>query len=515
MLLKQDFRPDPIDPPLPRLIPALPLLLRSLTFDPPPGTPPWGMGYLFMNANREQYQQLFVLARCTAIVAAAGLAVLVFHWTRALYGWEAALVSLFLFSFSPSMLAHGHLVTTDLPGALGFTATMYSVWRWLDQPTLSRAITVGLALGIAIALKLSCLMLVLIIAIVTVLDTSSREAPTAALPGRRLAFLLGSAAAVSLVVINLAYGLDGIFTPLDEVGFREDGEFISLARWIPWLRLPLPVPFLQGLDLALIGDKPRQPTYFLGGEMSVHGWWYYHLVAYALKTPFPLLISAALALALWATGRFRGRREYCVFLPILFVFGVNSLLNPFDIGIRHVLAADPFIFIAASPVLAASVAVVWNGRRALRDCGRALVAIFALAWFATASLTIAPRYLQYFNEVAGGPRNGHRWLIDSNLDWGQDLIRLSEYLDQHHFDSINLAYFGRVDPTVYGIRFRPVEEGQSHGLTAVSASLLMGRPYLVWLSPSDRIWVKTGAYTWLQKFEPTARVGAMFLYDLP
>ena len=122
--------------------------------------------------------------------------------------------------------------------------------------------------------------------------------------------------------------------------------------------------------------------------------------------------------------------------------------------------------------------------------------------------------LQYFNEVGGGADRGHRMLIDSNIDWGQDLIRLREYIDREGLDGVHLAYFGRVDPRVYGIRFAPLERGRSRGTAAVSATFLMGRPYF-WYRGGRMGWVGANTYSWLQDLEPMARVGSMFIYDLP
>jgi hypothetical protein len=125
---------------------------------------------------------------------------------------------------------------------------------------------------------------------------------------------------------------------------------------------------------------------------------------------------------------------------------------------------------------------------------------------------VAPRYLQYFHELAGGPAGGHRWLVDSNLDWGQDLIRLRRYMEQRGIPAVHLAYFGRVDPSVYGVRFLPLEPG-ARGPVVVSASFLMGRPYF-WVQGGAFRWMRAGSYTWLQQYEPVARVGSLFLFDL-
>jgi len=116
MLTHLDFSPDPINPPLARLIPALPLLVDRPTFDPRPGIPHWAMGYHLMAGNVEEYPRLFLAPRMVIIAQSLLLGLLIFHWATTLHGTSAGLVALFLFAFSPSMLANGHLVTADVPG---------------------------------------------------------------------------------------------------------------------------------------------------------------------------------------------------------------------------------------------------------------------------------------------------------------------------------------------------------------------------------------------------------------
>jgi hypothetical protein len=183
--------------------------------------------------------------------------------------------------------------------------------------------------------------------------------------------------------------------------------------------------------------------------------------------------------------------------------------------VRHALPAFPLLAIGASPWLAGPIERLLSRSRAAKDLAGAAVSVALLGWFAWSSVSIAPRYLEYFNELAGGPENGHRWLIDSNLDWGQDLLRLRAYMKAHRLRKVNLAYFGRVDPRVYDIQFTPLVKGESHGISVVSASFLMGRPYWIWFAPSDLEWAHQGAYTWLQGEKPIARVGSMFVFDLP
>jgi hypothetical protein len=182
------------------------------------------------------------------------------------------------------------------------------------------------------------------------------------------------------------------------------------------------------------------------------------------------------------------------------------------------LPVYPLLFVGVSPWVVRGLTRVLAGLRARRVSRvRAVVAgatAVGLLWYVVGTLWVGPRYLQYFNEAAGGADGGHEMLVDSNIDWGQDLIRLSEYMENESIDVVNLAYFGRVHPTVYGVRFTPLERGRSHGKAVVSASFLMGRPYF-WYQGGRMRWMKSGTYTWLQELEPVDRVGSMFVYDLP
>jgi hypothetical protein len=509
-LYTRDFSLDPINPPWPRMIAASALLSHPPSFSPEPGTAHWSMGYQFMRDNADEYQALFVRGRTMIILVTVLLGVLVFLWACELYGWQSGLAALAMFTVSPTMLAHGHLVTLDMSGALGFTATAYATWRMLRRPSARTAAVVGAALGVATLLKLSGSVLVAALlgsvaaSVVGDRDDAGRPGPL------RWLGLLALAGAVTVLVVNAGYGFEGTLAPLATAKLAEGGRLASIAETWPWLRVPFPRPFVDGVDMVLEVGKEHEPSYFLAGELSSEGWWYYHLVAFALKTPLPIVAISLLAFVAWLAGKGRGSREYCVFLPVLLVFASNALFNSLQIGVRHVLPVYPLLFVGASPWIPAALVAARSS-----TAGRVAAALVLVGagWLLAGTLRVAPRYLQYFNEVAGGPEGGHRWLIDSNVDWGQDLLRLREYMDREELEGVHLAYFGRVHPHVYGIRFAPLERGRSHGVAVVSASFLMGRPYFWYLGGRMR-WVPGGTYTWLQEEEPIARVGSMFVYQI-
>jgi hypothetical protein len=498
-----DLSLDPINPPHTRMLAALPVRLAAPVFSPPAGAREWALGYHLMQANAARYHELFLPARAVIILLTLMLGIVVACWAGQLYGAPSAVVAVFLFAFSPALLAHGHLVTLDASGALGFTATAWATWRLIERANPGTALATGAALGIASLLKLSGIVLLPVVAAV-VLTRALRERDR---PWWRWAQLLAIVMLTATLVINAGYGFSGTFAPLTRARLADGGSLAQLRTAAPWLRLPLPLAYVDGIDMVMNVGKQQEPTYFLAGRLSSRGWWYYHLAAFALKTSLPVLLLALGCIAHALVRGGMGPREYALWIPIGVIFLSNTLFNSLQIGVRHALPAYPLLFVALSPRVTWLLSGWSRGRRALA-AGAALL----LAWHAAGTLAVAPRYLQFCNELAGGAEGGYRWLVDSNIDWGQDLIRLREYLERERIDSVNLAYFGRVNPAVYGIRFAPLEPG-SRGIAVISATFLMGRPYL-WYRGGRLDWVPAQTYAWLRDREPIARVGSMFVYRL-
>ena len=505
-----DLSLDPINPPFTRMIAALPLLTSSPAFAPPPDTPHWSLGYLFMQRNAAKYQALYVAARRAIIGLALLLGFLVYRWSLELYGIPAARSALLLYALSPDLLAHGHLVTLDLAGALGFTLTAYATWRMLARASLAGAASVGAAFGVASLLKLSGFVLVIIVAASLAVRAFERGPSVRRIPWQSWLARIAVMGATGVLVINAGYGFRGTFAALSTLTLDPNGMLAGIVNAMPWVRLPLPGSFVEGIDMVLNVGKEKEPSFFLFGELSKEGWWYYHLAAFAVKTPIPLLLAFMLALGAWAVGRSRGTRDYGLVLPVLILFASNALFNSLQIGVRHVLPVLPMLIVMASPWVADALA---GFRRAGTARAAAVAAAALLVWYALGTFAVAPRYLQYFNETVGGPEGGHRALIDSNIDWGQDLLRLREHMTREGIEQMDLAYFGRVDPRVYGIQFVPLERSSRSRHVAVSATFLMGRPYFWYLGGRLR-WVPAETYAWLREREPVGRVGSMFLFNL-
>ena len=460
-----DFRLNPEHPPLAKLIAAAPLaLLRRgggdyaspvWTGTPVSDTDPrrthakeWVFGFDLLNGGgggpptRDPAARL-TPARCAILGLGVLLVLVVYAWARALFGPPAGLLALALAVTCPTLLAHARLVTTDLPAALGFTATAWLVWRWLNAPSWRRAACAGAALGAALLFKFSCALLAPII-----LALAAIAVVTGRLDWRRAAAGIVVIAAIAYLALWAGYGFRyAASTDADYVlewQSLEDHAGISPSiRFAREHRL-LPEAYLYGFSFAKSGSTGR--VAFLDGEQSLAGWYRYFPEAFLLKTP---LAFTALAIWVLAVGLLRTRGKsfdgWCVALPPL-VFAALAVLSRFNIGHRHVTPVYPFLSVAIAP------AATW-----LESRGWRAVAVATLTGACFVSFALAtPRYLSYFNVVAGGPRGGARHLVDSNLDWGQDLIRLERWMKAHDVAEVDLAYFGTADPRAYGIEFRKV-----------------------------------------------------------
>ena len=190
----------------------------------------------------------------------------------------------------------------------------------------------------------------------------------------------------------------------------------------------IPVPayyYFRGLQLLLRDFVGGHDGYVLG-ETTNRGSWLYFPVAFAVKTTIATQILLVLRVILLASKI--GTRTSIPFvyvglgIPPLIYFLV-CMMSTLNIGLRHLLPIYPFIFIMIS-------AVVFGGAEKRYRKFAQIEALILTCVLAVESMSIHPNYLAYFNGFVGGPANGPHYLIDSNLDWGQDLKKLKQWSDR-------------------------------------------------------------------------------------
>jgi Dolichyl-phosphate-mannose-protein mannosyltransferase len=383
--------------------------------------------------------------RYATIALSLLLALYVLKWSYELYGRKGALLSLSLYVFDPNLLAHGQLVTADLPAALMTTMALYHFWHFLKLGGKRRALFSAVTLGLSQLAKYSCVYLYPIFLVIAAIYCRSRPATEVSKPGRwhsltsnlrRWSIVIVLFAAVSIVTINLGFGFNGIGTPLS--GYMLKDPFFKKLQASPIvgnLPLPLPVPYVQGLDLVKFEERMGQAwgNIYMAGQLRVnhhdgtlHGFPGYYFYAAFFKVPIAKQIIFLVALFGYFSRRdqlaARGLRREEVFLlvPILAYWIYFNFFFNAQIGIRHVL-----------PVFA--LATIFCGRFLVAPESklRSYTAVILVIWAAASALSYYPHFISYFNELVPDRKLAYRHLADSNLDWYGNEWYLTEYIRRH------------------------------------------------------------------------------------
>jgi 4-amino-4-deoxy-L-arabinose transferase-like glycosyltransferase len=428
-------------PPLGPMLSTLPLLTEP-DLSPPTDHRCWPAGtarscgreLLFY---RSDTRRVLFLARLPSMFATLILAALVHRWGADLLGSSAGLVALGLCALDPNILAHGRLVTLDLVTTLVIFLSCFLFWRFWRHPTAGRLGLLGIALGAAGATHFATGLLIPIFVAASLVRTR-HAVTTSDLPGlssdsrgRRWVVTLGLLLAVGIVAALVIWGIHSF-----NVG--------PVPRWED-VRLPAPALFNE---LAMrLQEKGGAPDSFLLGRHYVGGWWPYFIVALFVKTPWPTLLLAA-AGAISLIRQRDGRLAGVIVLVVPTAYFIVATVSDFNRGYRYILPILPFLFLLGGR----AARLAWRYADGRRPWARYAPAIL-IAWLATANGWIHPHYLAYFNELVG-PRNGYRVLVDSNVDWGQDLPALEQYVAEHDLESVYLSWFGESRPAQYDIPHR-------------------------------------------------------------
>ena len=535
-----------VNPPLVRSVAAAPMFVvgpridwRSYS-DVPGGRPEFHVGKDLLALNGERSFFFFALARWACVPFSLLGAYACFAWGRELYGDLAGVLALTLWCSSPNVVAHAQMITPDAgAAALGLAAT-YVFWRWLRRATWGRALMAGGLLGLAELTKTTWIVLFGLWPLLWALyrwnnagaedagyqrerepqstrPESEEKVPNREGSGRRTksSWLRGAVQMavillVGLYVLNLGYGFEESFQKLGEHRFvsetlggpKNDSQGFDsyqprnrfAGTWLAHVPVPLPKDYLMGIDMQK-SDFERKMWSYLRGQWRLGGWWYYYLYALAVKVPLGTWILALLALlvGLFRRGYAASWRDELVLLaPIAVVLTLVSSQTGFNHHLRYVLPIFPFAFIWMSKVARA----FQFGHQKL-----AAVVVVAMAWSVGSSLWVYPHSLSYFNELVGGPTNGHAHLLNSNIDWGQDLLYLKRWLDQHaEARPLHLAFSGSYDAAVARIEYTLPPTEPRPGWHALSVNKIRSR---------------TRRYEYFLRFRPVAMAGySIYIYHV-
>jgi hypothetical protein len=496
-----DYRLNPTHPPLAPSLAGLGLLGLRLSVPPlAAGQDPLDWCWRFVHVENDA-GRLLRRARVPTAILTVALAALLWAWARAVAGPAAGLAAAFLAAFHPSLVAHGHLATTDVPAAFFATLAAWTFWRWLRAPGLWRALLAASAMGLAAATRITAWIAAAVLLAVLLRAIRGRGP---ALLGRPSVQLMMVSILVVPAWLWAAYGFRDAPWP-DELMRRPRVDGVA-ARALDALERVHVVPagYVGGVRFQLEHNREGHPAYLLG-ERRKTGWWYYPLVAFAVKnTPGFLLALAVAGLLTRSRSRNGPVAATQLWLALALVVFATASVSRIQIGERYLLPAYPFLILLAAG--AAPALLVRRG-------GSLLLVVLGLL-HAGPTLAAAPGgTLAYFNALAGGRLGGQRVLLDSNLDWGQDLPRLATWMRREGITSVQLAYQGADNPARFGIAHEDLPGAHLYparpparpfgGVVVVSPNLLFG------LLP------RLGEpYAALRGRTPDARAGVFFVYRM-
>jgi 4-amino-4-deoxy-L-arabinose transferase-like glycosyltransferase len=526
LLDRGQYEYDTEHPPLGRVLLALgPYLAGARSFGtPPPNGTQEGIDILYSGGH---YARYLTLARAGVLPFLALLLLATWLWARRLLRSPgAALLSVLLLASVPAVLGHAALASLDVAAAATCLLALYPLQRWLVGARLRDAALFGLAAGVAVGTKFSAVPFIglALPALALVHAGMGRRqyrcgaAPDAgALPAdtpttTQRSRLLGLAVAVlaALLPLALAYGprspnpagVAARFNWAVSYLLQERGLDHELGALLSHLWLPRELKDLVNGIVAVKAHNDSGHLSYLLGQVRTTGWWYFYLVALAVKTPIPLLAAGPVGMAWLARDGWRNRNSWALAPAVLvgLMLTFASAFSRINIGTRHLLVLYPFFAVGAAYVSVRS----WRSLAAWRQRRLALVPVAVLLalllWQVSTLWTAYPDYLPYFNEAVPHPE---RVLVDSDLDWGQDLRRLELRAAELRIPKLSLAYRGTAD-----LSREPLPP---------FVSLAARQPTSGWVAISELARTRAPAdYAWLDAYRPVERIGkSIDLYYIP
>ena len=458
---------------------ALPLLFRRPHIAPLDGTsssysPPLEPATRFLFDPRNDWRLILFSGRLMNVVAALALGFFVWLWSRELFGVIGAAVSLGLYCLSPTIVGNSSLATVDIFTSLWFLVSCRAWWSMLTKVTISSVVFAGVSAGFLAATKISAVLLCPMLIVMIGLRLYVAGAPEVEIPlithrpdfKRSLVLTISILASLALAVLTLwvCYipqliifpGPAGSALTFSHLAHAYSGGLSECLNFLSRVGF-LPEPWLHDLRVFFATTSLRRA--YLLGEYSLGGWWYFFPVAWFLKAPIPFLLAlfGAFAGLSWKRigapllgirmsadpdGGGEAIPSLKEFIPLVVLVGVYfsaSMASGLNIGLRHLLPVFPPLFILSGALVCLP----------LRRFACLMFAGVLLLWSAKDLWSVRGEYLSYFNSFAGGPAQGHRYLVDSSVVWGQDLPAFESWLERKQnrgeMKTVYLSYFGNAD----------------------------------------------------------------------
>lgn len=513
----QDYRLNPEHPPLAKALAGIPIALNNnikgikdnWSWN---GINQWESGWFILYEEGNNPAQVLALARFPMILLMLGLGLFLFKWASELYGKKVGLIVLLLYSFYPDIIAHGRLVTTDIAAAFGYVITIYYFDKALENKTTKSIIFAGIAFGLAQLLKFSAFLLfgVLLFLVLVKAFIDRKEKGGFWKSFWNYFKIYFYTCLLSVLVVWLVYIPFVWNTPPEiehkviEMNLTSDVRTLGIRNFLHAFEdnvvLRALGHYLLGVMLVFARVAGGNATFALGQLSDKSITWYFPF-AWLVKTPITiiLLFLSSLVTIFWTKALSSKRSAWILSLILMpwLVYWLFTLRGSLNIGIRHLIPTIPFVLLTIGFMLHKIV-------RSKNKIGLYITGILIVFMFYS-TLSYYPNYIGYFNEAV--PRSErYNYLTDSSLDWGQDLLRLKQYVDENQINKIKVDYFGGSVPSFYIPQAESWHSsyGPTTGWIAVSATFYQSSKLY---GEKEGKW----SYEWLDEYEPEAQIGGSIL----
>jgi 4-amino-4-deoxy-L-arabinose transferase-like glycosyltransferase len=547
-LVKNDFRMNQEHPPFLKEMAAVPLLFIKNRLRSPFDKPAWNNYNEWLFAKDLIYDNtvaadtIIFLGRLPFMILSLILGFVIFKWSKELFGTLAGLLSLILYTFSPDFIAHGRYITTDIGVTLFFFLTIYYFYKYLKGSNKWHLWLTALFFALAQVSKFSAIILVIIIPILYCLYCiKSYHIQSGKLLVRKFFQIFAALLISTCIIVFIAYRFEfqvaidnydvkNLYSTQEQILSNNTlSERAPLVRQIISLtdvstksgqlirtiatRLPIPAfSYFSGFVKLYVHNYFGHLAYLMG-NYSNFGWWYYFPMAFLIKEPLAFLVLL-LTISLYFLITFIKNNRYQL-LPFKmwqkipwsgyalvippFIYFVWSLTSHLNIGIRHIFIIYPFLFVGVGYLMTLRM----SGRKKVLYIGFLIIMV---CYYVASSVAIYPNYLAYFNELTGGPGNGPKYLVDSNIDWGQNVKYLKEYMAKNSIDHVCLSYFGQAKLEYYNIDFRYLPDNENFkGTEQLNC--------VVAISVTS-LYSQDGGFKWLLDYQPDKKIGySIYVYD--
>lgn len=571
-----DMRLNPEHPPLIKYLSGIPLVFMDVKFPADDLewqtgiNEQWTLGNKFIHSNNAD--AITFWSRFPIIIIALILGIFIFQWTRELAGTAAGLFALALYAFDPNILGHNHYVTTDLGIAAFIFFAFYFFVKFLKKPDFKNTVLAGLFLGLAELTKFSAVLLFPIFGLILVTYALARKKPeTEVISAFRykwkhlwiyvrkfiIALIVCFGAIYAVYFITTFRMPEGKVADVAKTVLSDEGKggvTKSIIAKMDQSDVLRPMSeYVLGVAMVFVRVTGGN-TYYFFGEVDNQARMSYFPAVFILKETLPMLfliifslicaIINALKSVSEKSGNYlkritvsiglylrTGVSQYSM-LAFIALYSYLSVTGNLNIGFRHLFPIMALLYVLVAKK-------IFDFHKNLPETSRKTFNIILAAfiiWIVLIPIISFPSYISYFNELVGGPKNGYKYVVDSNLDWGQDLKRLSKWINEYNscaqrpgrkalcksipeeitrqengIQKIRVDYFGGSSPQYY-LKDKYVPWHASldpePGWYAISAEFLQESIYKK-KNPGEN------DYSWTKNYSPIRIGNSIFVFYIP